>query len=74
MDLDDVYSLNENYARHVSHIDMLLGAARVTDDPVNSAVGLGFEKGLVEQMMSEYANALIRDNQGTGPVLLGRKG
>ena len=54
IDLDDVYTLNENYVRYVSHVAMLFGASRVTDDPVNSAVGLGFEKGLVEQMMGSF--------------------
>lgn len=54
MDLDDVYTLNEDYIRYVSHVAILFGASRVTDDPVNSAVGLGFEKDLVEQTMSSF--------------------
>jgi hypothetical protein len=54
IDLDDVYVLNEDYIRYVSYIAMLFGASRVTDDPVNSAVGLGFEKDLVEQVMQSF--------------------
>lgn len=54
IDFDDVYTLNEDYIRYVSYVAMLFGASRVTDDPVNSAVGLGFEKDLIEQVMGSF--------------------
>jgi hypothetical protein len=66
IDLDPVYELNKQYIRYLSHLAMLFGASRVTDDPERSTVGLGFEKDTVNQMMV----ALYRSINGIEQALI----
>jgi hypothetical protein len=55
IDLSPVFTLNQNYIRYVSNVAMLFGASRVTgESSETSAVSLGFEKDLIDQLLMSF--------------------
>lgn len=59
LDLSAVFSANEPYILYVSRLALLFGASRVTASPGTSAVGLGFETGLVQQSVESMRQAIM---------------